>query len=191
MTRSKKFKEPAAEPKEYLGSNVGTLDLPNGVKSWYMASDEYTKSAISNIEDWLNKKDNGLRLPTKTSCTFPSKWKPELDVSKELGPTDASYYQQQIGVLRWIVELGRIDVCTEVSMLAAFSANPREGHLAAVFHLFAYLKGNPKSKTVFDPTPMGHEPHAQHDWSDFCEDCKELEPHDMPGWRRNTLPAQR
>ena len=182
-----KFKAKAAEPTQYLGSNVGTMDLPNGVRSWYMASDEYTKSAIGNVEDWLNKKDNGLRLPTKTACTFPSKWKPELDVSKELGPDDASYYQQQIGVLRWIVELGRIDVCTEVSMLAAFSANPREGHLAAVLHLFAHLKGNPKSKTVFDPTPMEHEPHAEHDWSDFYNDYKELEPHDMPEPRGNPL----
>ena len=142
-----------------------------------MGSDEYAKSAVRNLEDWLLKKDGNLRLPTKTSCTLPSKWKPELDITPELGPDDASYYQQQIGVLRWIVELGRIDVCTEVSMLAAFSANPREGHLAAVIHLFAYLKGNPKSKTVFDPTPMNHEPHAQHDWSDFYPDYEEVEPH--------------
>jgi hypothetical protein len=29
----------------------------------------------------------------------------------------ANYYQQQIGMLRWAVELGRINICTEVSMM--------------------------------------------------------------------------
>ena len=104
-----------------------------------------------------------MRLPTKTACTFPSKWKPELDTTPELGPEEVSFYQQQIGVLRWCVELGRVDIIAEVSMLAAYSACPREGHLAAVIHLYAYLKGNPRSKTVFDPTPIDHEPHADCD----------------------------
>ena len=52
----------------------------------------------------------------------------------ELGPDDLSYYQQQIGILRWMVELGRIDICTEISMLAAYTASPRQGHLADVLH---------------------------------------------------------
>ena len=38
------------------------------------------------------------------------------------------------------MELGWMDIETEVSMLAAFSCAPREGHLAAIFHMFAYLK---------------------------------------------------
>ena len=145
-----KFKEPAAPPKQYLGANVGMIDLPNKMTSWYMSSEEYVKTAITSIEAWLSKRKDSMRLPTKTACVFPSKWKPELDVTPELIPVDASFYQQQIGVLRWCVELGRIDIIAEVSMLAAFSANPRQGHLAAVIHLYAYLKGNPRSKTVFD-----------------------------------------
>ena len=40
---------------------------------------------------------------------------------------------------------------------------------------------------MFDPTPMEHEPHAEHDWSDFYKDYKELEPHDMPEPRGNPL----
>ena len=43
---------------------------------------------------------------------FPSGWKPELDVTPLLNPEDASYFQQQIGVLRWMVELGRVDINT-------------------------------------------------------------------------------
>ena len=51
----------------------------------------------------------------------------------------ASFYQTQIGVLRWCVELGRIDIIMEVSELALYLALPREGHLEAVFHLFNFL----------------------------------------------------
>ena len=51
----------------------------------------------------------------------------------------ANYYQQQIGVLRWIVELGHMDVCTEVSMLASYTMAPCEGHMQVMFHMFAFL----------------------------------------------------
>ena len=65
-------------------------------------------------------------------------------------------------------------------MLAAYSAAPRQGHLAAVLHLYGYLKKNPRSKLVFDPTSMDHEPHAEPDWTDFYGEVKELVPPDAP-----------
>ena len=39
---------------------------------------------------------------------------------------------------------------------------------------------NTKSKLVFDPTHMDHEPHAELDWRDFYGDVKELVPPDAP-----------
>ena len=56
-------------------------------------------------------------------------YQPKLDVSTELNPRDASQYQSLIGILRWIVELGRVDICCEMSMLSSHLAMPREGHL--------------------------------------------------------------
>ena len=53
----------------------------------------------------------------------------EIDVSSELNATDAAYFQSLIGVVKWIVELGRVDICTEVLMLSSCLALPREGHL--------------------------------------------------------------
>ena len=82
--------------------------------------------------------------------------------------------------MRWMVELGRIDIATEVSMLAAYSAAPRQGHLAAVLHVFAYLKKHPRSKLVLDPKYVDHDPHTEHDWKDFYGDAKEIIPDDMP-----------
>ena len=48
--------------------------------------------------------------PLKMGCD------PDLDISPELDPNAASYYLTIIGILRWMVELGRIDIITEVSL---------------------------------------------------------------------------
>ena len=172
-------------PDQYLGADIGKQLLGDGSFAWYMSSESYAKAAIQNIELWLEKRKE--RLPTRTACVFPSQWKPELDVTPELNEEDASYYQQQIGVLRWMVELGRIDIATEVSMLAAFSACPRQGHLAAVLHLYGYLKKHPRSKLVFDPKPIDHEPQGKPGWSDFYRVDGEIKPHDMPDPRGKAI----
>ena len=62
----------------------------------------------------------------------------------------STFFQSQIGVLRWIAELGRIDIITEVSELSTFLAMPREGHLEAVFHVFNYLEKRHNLRIVFD-----------------------------------------
>jgi hypothetical protein len=64
----------------------------------------------------------------------------------------ANYFQSQIGILRWCVELGRIDIITEVSMLSTFLCMLCEGHLDAVYHLFVYLSLHHNAMVVFDPT---------------------------------------
>ena len=46
---------------------------------------------------------------------------PEIDISEELGDELATQYQQVIGILRWSVELGRIDIITKVSFLSSFN----------------------------------------------------------------------
>ena len=64
---------------------------------------------------------------------------PELDTSPELDPNTASYYLTIIGILRWMVELGRIDIITEVSLLSSNVALSREGHLEVAVHVMAHV----------------------------------------------------
>ena len=173
-----------SSPERYLGSDIGKYTLKDGTVAWAMSSSTYVDNAVKTVETWLQKR--GQALKTKASCVFPSGWKPELDTTDLLTDEDASYYQQQIGVLRWMVELGRIDILTEVSMLAAFSAAPRKGHLAAVLHLYAYLKAHKRSKIVFDFTKVEHDPPPDYDWKDFY-DMKEVIPHDLPEPRGNSI----
>jgi hypothetical protein len=58
-----------------------------------------------------------------------SNYRPKLDATAELKIDGVRYYQELIGVLRFAVELGRIDTATEVSMMSAHLALPRKGHL--------------------------------------------------------------
>jgi hypothetical protein len=109
-------------------------------------------------------------------------YRPELDVTTALGPLQANYYQSQIGVLRWIVELGRMDICTEVSMLASHNALPRTGHLDAVFRIFSYLKTKTNARLVLDPTypEIDYDSFKKQNWSEFYGDAKEPMPGNAP-----------
>jgi hypothetical protein len=54
--------------------------------------------------------------------------------------------------MRWCVELGRIAIITEVPMLSTYLCLPREGHLEAVFHVFAYLGLHHNARVLIDAT---------------------------------------
>jgi hypothetical protein len=42
--------------------------------------------------------------------------------------------------MRWMVELGQIDIVTKISMLSSYLACPRKGHLEIALHDMGYLK---------------------------------------------------
>ncbi|KAL7545123.1 hypothetical protein ACHAWF_008481 [Thalassiosira exigua] len=86
-----------------------------------------------------------MRHPT------PSGYKPELDTTEECDAKHHSQFQQLIGILRWAVELGRIDIHIEVAIMSQYSANPRVGHLEEVYCIFHYLKRNQMKLLVMDP----------------------------------------
>ena len=105
----------------------------------------------------------------QSSGPFPLNYVPELDVTPELPSDQASFYQSQIGVLRWCVELGRVDIITEVSELASHMIMPREGHLEAVFHLFNHLEKKHNARIVFDPSypEIDRSAFKECDWKSF------------------------
>ena len=54
--------------------------------------------------------------------------------------------------MRWLCEIGRIDILTETLLLSTYLSCPRVGHLHQALHVFKYLKDHKCSKCVFDPT---------------------------------------
>ena len=99
-----------------------------------------------------------------------------------LGPEESSYYHSLIGMLRWAVELGRIDITAEVSMMASCLAMPREGHLQQVFHIFAYLRNKHNSRIAFDPTypEINYEEFGNKDWTHIYGEISEQIPENAP-----------
>ena len=106
----------------------------------------------------------------------------ETDTSPEPSPQSANHCQSETGVSHWIVELGRVDIIAEVSILASHMALPREGHLEAVFHLFAHVKNHHNARSIFDPTcpEIDKSNFQEHDWKDFYGGVKEAIPPDAP-----------
>ncbi|GAX21971.1 hypothetical protein FisN_16Hh038 [Fistulifera solaris] len=143
--------ESIGPPKIYLGGRVRKVELENGARAWSFSSSQYVQAAVANVEKYIKKLER-WDLPAKADTPMRTSYRSELDVSPELDPTLAAYYMSLIGVLRWIVELGRVDICLEVSILSSFMAMPREGHFEQVLHIFAYLKKYHNAEMVFDPT---------------------------------------
>jgi hypothetical protein len=79
----------------------------------------------------------GKALPTKVTTPTMADYHPELDQSKELGPDQATYFPGLISFLHCCIELGRINIIVEVSLLSRFLACPREGHMQQAFHVFS------------------------------------------------------
>jgi hypothetical protein len=105
----------------------------------------------------------------------------------------ANFYQSQVGVLRWIIVMGRLDITTEVSMLAAHIAASREGHLTAVFHVLAYLKNKHNARLSYDPSYPRIESidfKNDEDWKAFYGEVKEAIPPNAPLGRGGSVMMQ-
>mgnify|MGYP003321204368 FL=1 len=140
-----------AEPTQYLGAQIYKHSLPDGSWAWAMSSEKFIKNAVQTVEQLLKDDGDGYHLKTTAYVPFPTSYKPELDFSAELNDVLTSQYRQLIGILRWAIELGRLDIYLETALLSQYFASPREGHLEAVYHIFAYIKKSNKTAIVFDP----------------------------------------
>ena len=76
---------------------------------------------------------------------------PSEYVTKEMNAEGLQVYQELIGIIICSVEIGRIDILLEVSLISPQLSLPRVGHLQAVYRVFGYLRQVPKSKLYFDP----------------------------------------
>ena len=122
-----------------------------------MGSTSYTKSEINNVKKLLA--DYNLRfnkklydpLYTPMNPFWTQYYRSELDVSNECDDFLTTYFQNLIGILRWIVKLGRIDIAFEVSTLSKHLAFPRTGYIYQALHIFKYLEVHINNRLAFDP----------------------------------------
>ena len=170
------------DPDLYLGAKLRKVTLPNGVQAWSTSPSKYIQEAVKNVEEHLHNECGGRKLAKRATAPFPRDYAPELDMSPVLDSKRANYYQSLMGVLQWMVEIGRVDMVTEVSMMASQLAMPREEHLECLFHMFAYLKIKHNSRMVFDPTypDIDKSQFKECDWKPFYSSAKEAVPGNAP-----------
>ena len=175
-------------PERYLGANIKRYNVDGDIL-YGMTCEDYCNSAIKNVEHMLHQdgdKDGLSKYGKKAaSRPFPVAYRPECDVSPELDKSMTSRYLQLIGILRWAVELGRLDIYTEVSILSQHQCLPREGHLDALYRIFWYMKRNKPSRIFFDPKARDVDERlfnsaSKEEWLDFYDYANEPIPPNMP-----------
>lgn len=172
-------------PTSYLGASITKVQLDNGEECWAMDSKKYVKAAIEVVRGLLA--EDGREFKTgkgKHEGPMPINYQPELDSTPHCDEEHASRYRQIIGILRWAIELGRFDILTEVSMLSQYQADPREGHLEALYWIVNYLHRYPMRKLIINhrlPENVDESVFRYgDDWRDFYGDVVEEDPPNMP-----------
>ena len=95
------------------------------------------KTALENVQNELGHV--GLSLQGKQETPNQTEYRPELDSSPELIPRQISFYQGLVGQLRWICELGRLDIVMPTCLLVSYLMTPRKGRLDQALRVFSYL----------------------------------------------------
>jgi hypothetical protein len=99
---------------------------------------------------------------------------PELDNSKVLNDDGHRKFQMLMGILVWVVTIGRIDVAHSASSLSRFTMCPQEGHQERALQVFGYLKKRPNRRLVVDsrdPIYTGGEDTLDLDFTKELEKC--------------------
>ena len=111
----------------YLRVDFSKMTDVNVQEYWDMYSDKYCMAAVTSVESVLEKR--GLRFPSKCVTSLSCGYRPEMYVTVELKAAGVQWYQELIGTLRWAVEIGRIGILLEVSLISTHLELPRERHL--------------------------------------------------------------
>ena len=144
-------------PKMYLGTNVRRWQQQDteGIMTpcYALGSESYVKESLRIVAELMHKYDlaqPGNRKSSRTpftNCTY----QPELESTDYCSPELHTVYQNLIGMLRWMCELGRVDILLETSLLSQYLAQPRVGHLNQALAIFQYLKKHDRSWLVCNP----------------------------------------
>ena len=147
------------EPKMYLGTDVKNWEYSDNEgrtnSCWALGAESYIKEAVRICKGLMDKHDlkylstkrNGRKTPFSNS-----EYRPKLDNTLYCNAKLTTVYQNIIGILQWICELGRLDILYETSILLQYLVQPRIGHLQQSLNIMYYLKHKNKSFVLLDPT---------------------------------------
>ena len=159
----------------YLGGKLQKIRLPNGVFAWVNSSSKYVQEIVANVEKHIGQNLGGRKLSKWAKAPWLSNYTAKDNTTPELDTEWANYYQHLISILHWTLELGRVDIITEVSILASQMVAPHMGHLHAALHVVSYLKRKHNAHMVYDPSypKINMSDFKTNDWTEFYGSVKE------------------
>jgi hypothetical protein len=95
------------------------VEWKDGSSDWLPLLELKKSYPIEVTEYAVNKK-----IVSEAKTPFTSGYRPNIDLTLELDPRQASYYASLMGVLHWCIELRWLDIIVEVGMLMSFQACP-------------------------------------------------------------------
>ena len=107
------------DPDIYLGSKLDKMRLENRLWAWANILSSYVKLSVANVEkNSAELNDASWQLPKKKSEN-PFVGYYALEICDTLASEHdlASWYQYLIEMLIWMVEIGRVEIITEVLMM--------------------------------------------------------------------------
>ena len=90
---------------------------------------------MSRRRSSLEKQGRSLLNKAFTPMSNKNSYSPDLDSSDYLEGEELTYFQELIGILRWAIEIGRVDIFHEVSILSQFQAALREGQMDEILDI--------------------------------------------------------
>ena len=188
-----KLKAGFNKPQTFLGADISYFDVTgdDGLQSqiFGISSKEYILRAIANFFPQLQQ--YGLKLTPSAVSPIRTDYHPEMDETEFLDGNQLSLYQSLLGTLRWLVELGRIDIAHSVAVMSTYLSCPRYGHLLEASHILSYLRNHPNYVLLFDPAyPQLDSPVPTFDsqeWKEFYPDAKESIPPNAPEPKGNPV----
>ena len=128
-------------------------------------SNQYIEASVQNFLDCLKKIGEGLAAKNVTPMT--SGYLLKIYIKPDIGMDDAAYFHTLIGVLRWIFELGKIDINEKSLILSSHLVLPQDDHFQELLCVFAHLKKHMNTEMVFDLSEPEIDTNSFHrqDWS--------------------------
>ena len=160
----------------YHSTKLKLMKLYNCNWAWSMNLSKYVPEAVRICKEYVAKHlSEGYRLPERLKNVLSMGYYQELDEFLQLGLDEAFYHQSLMRVIRWMVEIGHIDISTKMSLLSLVLAIPRQGHLESALHVMGHLKLKHNSQLAFNSTCLNinQSDFQEYNWTDFCEGAVE------------------
>jgi len=184
LGRAYRLKDSVGPSDRYLSGNIEKVQTKDGSVTWIFSCYDYLNDADKQVQEQLSERNLSLKQFGTGLRPYPSSYRSEVDVTQVLDEEKTNRFQQLIGILRWAIELGRVDILTEVCCLSQHLVEPREGHLIAVYNFLLRLKSS-KGRIVFNGKSMVIDSAIfnnfnREEWIDFYSDGREELPIRMP-----------